>query len=78
MPIYDYRCSACQAAFELLVRASSLPSCPHCASTALERQVARIAPAGTSAALRGAGRRAAASAGHFSHYSKKERAKAGG
>ena len=75
MPIYDYRCSACSQDFELLVRGSSVPACPHCASTALERQVALTAPQGTSQAILSSARRAAAREGHFSHYSKAERAK---
>lgn len=75
MPIYDYRCSACQQAFELLVRSSTEPACPHCASTALERQVSLTAPQGSSAGIIAAGRRAAAREGHFSNYSKAERAK---
>lgn len=75
MPLYDYHCTACQADFELLVRASSVPTCPQCGSTALERRVSRIAPAGTSAGLIAAGRRAAAKEGHFSNYSRSERAK---
>jgi putative FmdB family regulatory protein len=73
MPIHDYRCSACGQDFELLVRSSTVPTCPHCASTALERQVSRIAPHGTSAATLSAGRRAAAREGHFSHYSAAEK-----
>ena len=75
MPLYDYHCQACGQDFELLVRASSTPACPHCASTALDKQVSRVAPAGTSAGLIAAGRRAAAREGHFSNYSKAERAK---
>ncbi|HPM66119.1 MAG TPA: zinc ribbon domain-containing protein [Piscinibacter sp.] len=75
MPLYDYRCSACGQQFELLVRSSTVPACPHCAATALERLVSLTAPQGTSQALIAAGRRAAAKEGHFSHYSKAERAK---
>ncbi len=75
MPIYDYRCTACGQACELLVRSSTVPTCPHCASTALQRQVSLTAPQGTSKALIASGRRAAAREGHFSHYSKAERAK---
>jgi putative FmdB family regulatory protein len=75
MPLYDYRCSACSQSFELLVRSSTTPTCPHCASTALERQMSLPAPAGTSAGIIAAGRRAAAREGHFSHYSAAERAK---
>jgi putative FmdB family regulatory protein len=75
MPLYDFRCTACQQTFELLVRGSTEPACPHCASAALERQVSLTAPQGTSAGIIAAGRRAAAREGHFSNYSKAERAK---
>ncbi len=75
MPLYDYHCPACGADFELLVRSSTVPQCPHCQATQLERQLSRIAPAGTSAALIAGARRQAAKEGHFSHYSKAERAK---
>ena len=75
MPLYDYRCTACGQQFELLVRSSTLPACPHCAATALERLVSLTAPQGSSQALIAAGRRAAAKQGHFSNYSKAERAK---
>jgi putative FmdB family regulatory protein len=75
MPLYDYRCTACGQQFELLVRSSTVPACPHCAATALERLVSLTAPQGTSQAIITAGRRAAAKQGHFSHYSKAERAK---
>lgn len=75
MPLYDYRCNACGQQFELLVRSSTVPACPHCAATALERLVSLTAPQGSSQALIAAGRRAAAKEGHFSHYSKAERAK---
>jgi putative FmdB family regulatory protein len=40
MPLFDFTCTACQHAFEALVRGSSVPACPACGSTALERQVA--------------------------------------
>lgn len=75
MPLYDYRCTACGQQFELLVRSSTVPACPHCAATALERLVSLTAPQGTSQAIIAAGRRAAAKRGHFSNYSKAERAK---
>lgn len=75
MPIYDYRCSTCCQSFELLVRGSTPPECPHCASTSLERQVSLTAPQGNSASIIAAGRRAAAREGHFSNYSKADRAR---
>jgi putative FmdB family regulatory protein len=75
MPIHDFRCSACGAAFELLVRGSTVPVCKQCGSSALERQVALTAPQGTSQATIAAGRKAAARAGHFSHYSRAEKAR---
>lgn len=75
MPLYDYRCQACGHSFELLVFASTVPTCTSCQSTDLQRQVSLTAPQGTSAGIIAAGRRAAAREGHFSHYSKRERAK---
>lgn len=75
MPIHDYRCSACGQQFELLVRGSTVPACPHCASTALDKLVSLTAPQGSSQAIIAAGRRAAAREGHFSHYSRSERAR---
>lgn len=38
MPLYEYRCQACGRQFELLVRASTVPECPGCASLELEKQ----------------------------------------
>ena len=75
MPIYDYRCSHCGQTCELLVRSSTVPTCPHCAGTSLERQVSLTAPQGSSAATIAAGRRAAARQGHFSNYSRAEKAR---
>lgn len=76
MPLYDYRCKRCDAEFELLVRASTVPTCPQCASTELERaQVSRLAPAGKIEAIRMSNRRQAAREGHFSHLDRGERAK---
>jgi putative FmdB family regulatory protein len=75
MPLYDYHCKACAAEFELLVRASTAPTCPHCGSTELERAVSRIAPAGKIEAIRSSNRRHAAAQGHLSNFSPAERAK---
>ena len=75
MPIHDYRCTTCGQTCELLVRSDTVPTCPQCAGTALERLVSLTAPQGTSKAIIASARRAAAKEGHFSHYSKAERAK---
>ena len=37
MPLYEYRCADCAKTFELLVRSSTVPQCPHCASLKLTR-----------------------------------------
>ncbi len=75
MPIHDFRCSRCGQQFELLVRSSTTPACPHCASTSLDKLVSLTAPQGTSQAIVAAGRRAAAREGHLSNYSRAERAR---
>lgn len=75
MPMYEYRCQACQAEFEILVRSSTVPACTQCGSTALARVVSRLAPAGKIEAIRQSNRRHAAAQGHFSNFSPAERAK---
>lgn len=75
MPLFDYHCTACQADFELLVRSSTVPACPSCGSTALDKVVSRIAPAGKIEAIRLAHRQAADRAGMFSNYTPAERAR---
>ncbi len=57
MPIYDYHCPACGSRFEALVRTGTTPICPQCQSTALEKCVSPIAPAGKIEAIRMAHRR---------------------
>jgi putative FmdB family regulatory protein len=75
VPLYDYRCNACQAEFELLVNQSTVPACPQCAAADLERLMSLVAPQGTSNAKVAAVRAAAARQGHFSNYSPAERKK---
>ncbi len=75
MPLYDYHCSTCQATFELLVRSSTAPVCPHCGSTQLQRGVSLTAPQGKSAGIVASARRQAAREGHFRNYEAAERAK---
>lgn len=44
MPIFEYRCSACGHAFELLVRtAAERVVCPRCDSTELVKQFSLVA-----------------------------------
>ncbi len=37
MPIYEYRCRACENQFELLVLKSDTPACPACESADVEK-----------------------------------------
>jgi putative FmdB family regulatory protein len=44
MPLFDFRCRACQHVFEVLVRPNSAaPVCPQCQGADLERQPAAFA-----------------------------------
>jgi putative FmdB family regulatory protein len=45
MPIYEYSCKGCGNEFETLVRASSVPDCPSCHSTVLEKKLSVFATA---------------------------------
>jgi putative FmdB family regulatory protein len=38
MPIYEYRCQACDHRFEALVMGAQKPVCPECGSPKLEKQ----------------------------------------
>ena len=42
MPIYEFHCTDCHAALELLIRGSELPECPKCDSKNLERKLSVI------------------------------------
>lgn len=48
MPLFDFRCQACDREFEVLVRPASYgdpaPSCPACGSTRLDRLLSTFAP----------------------------------
>jgi putative FmdB family regulatory protein len=39
MPIYEYVCKECKKGFEALVRGASIPECPACHGTKLEKQL---------------------------------------
>lgn len=72
MPLFNFRCTACDNHFETLVRSDDTPECPECHSTALEKQVSRIAPEGKVKGFLAGKRAQAAAEGHFSNYSKSE------
>ena len=48
MPIYEYACQQCGREFETLVRASTVPQCPGCQSTALEKRLSVFATTASS------------------------------
>ncbi len=37
MPLYEYRCRACSATFEMLVRVGSHVTCPHCGDSSVDK-----------------------------------------
>ena len=39
MPIYEYRCQACNSEFEALVLGSEKPCCPDCSSDKVDRKM---------------------------------------
>jgi putative FmdB family regulatory protein len=45
MPIYEYACHDCGREFEALVRSSTVPDCPSCHSTDLEKRLSVFATA---------------------------------
>lgn len=45
MPIYEYACHDCGREFEALVRSDTVPACPGCQSTRLEKQLSVFATA---------------------------------
>ncbi|MFN0059648.1 MAG: FmdB family zinc ribbon protein [Planctomycetota bacterium] len=49
MPIYEYECQDCRSRFELLVRDRKAPTCPSCASAAVDKQYSTFGVGGESA-----------------------------
>lgn len=70
MPLYSYRCTACESAFEALVRSDDVPVCPSCGSDKLNRLLSMPAAEGKSGELIKRSRAAAGAAGHLSNFSK--------
>lgn len=75
MPIYDFHCLSCDRIFERITRADALPACPHCGAAQVERLVSMPAAPGKSAGIIASGRQQAAREGHFSNYSKADKAR---
>lgn len=73
MPIYDYRCMDCNKTFELLVKSSTVPACPACAGTQLEKLVSAPAPQSQIKGIVSSARAQASREGHFSNYKTSER-----
>ncbi len=48
MPIFEYRCSACDNNFEELVLGSQTVVCPECKSEKIEKQMSSFAATGKS------------------------------
>ncbi|MDD2924210.1 zinc ribbon domain-containing protein [Rhodoferax sp.] len=51
MPIYEYACQNCGHEFEALVRSDTVPVCPDCQSTELEKRLSVFATTTSEAAL---------------------------
>lgn len=49
MPIYEYACRDCGREFEALVRSHTVPACPQCHSTELDKRLSVFATAGAAA-----------------------------
>lgn len=47
MPIYEYACGKCGNEFEMLVRSDTVPGCPSCRSTEVEKKLSVFATAGS-------------------------------
>lgn len=74
MPIYEYRCQACENEFELLVRKDTVVACPACEGADLEKLLSlpRVHSETTHArAMKAAKRRDAAEAKDRAHEQRK-------
>ena len=46
MPIFSYKCNGCSHQFDMLVHGSTIPECPKCRNTQLEKQLTAFAVGG--------------------------------
>lgn len=49
MPIYEYACQQCGNEFEMLVRSDTVPGCPKCHSSNLEKSLSVFATVASTA-----------------------------
>jgi putative FmdB family regulatory protein len=47
MPIFAYKCQGCSHHFDVLVHGSTIPTCPECQGTKLEKQLTGFAVGGS-------------------------------
>ena len=66
MPLYDFTCKTCGRRFEALVRTGSVPECPSCQSTDLERQLSTFAVSSAERTQQAAARKQKREADSFS------------
>ena len=52
MPLFEYRCLACQSQFELLVRPGAALVCPDCGASSLEKMLSMFAVSSEGTQLR--------------------------
>jgi len=55
MPIYEYRCKACDHAFETLLQGKQRAACPKCGGRSLEKQLSVFATASSDSGPSGGG-----------------------
>lgn len=72
MPIFEFVCTDCNNAFEVLLRGAEEAVCPACQGRRLQKQISLPAPQGKSKSLVAGARRQAAREGHFSNYASSE------
>ena len=64
MPIFEYGCRSCGREFESLVRSDTIPACPSCRSTDLEKKLSVFATVGSTAEAEPAAAGACTTCGH--------------
>jgi len=67
MPIFEYACRQCGHAFEALVRASAVPTCPRCQTTQLDKQLSVVGKVGAAALTRDVAPAVVGACGHCGH-----------